>query len=282
VIESTRDPNKFKVDFAKVPRPSPPGLLERARVIFTSVAAASILDPYAIRSVLVAMMDRCRPLDVNGAPWLWNHYTFFLAETDLAGLAPMEAEIRAQVLPVLHEELIRRGVTHRRSVVVRWVPDENGEVPPGAAVIWGQRLDDVASAAPIRGEVTVRGDRIVKESKDQHPDTERDYARLSSKSGSVGIPEGRRCVLGRDTASGESSGTGSDSLGLPGTADNKKISRRQVAILLCGNDAEIGREANANPVRVGERDLAEGETLTVSLPVEIVLSKDQWRGSLSR
>ncbi len=277
MIEPTRDPNKFKVDFAKVPRPSPSGLLEKAKVIFTPVPAASILDPFAIRSVLVAMMDRCRPLDVNGAPWLWNHYTFFLAEADLTGLAPMEAEIRAQVLPVLHEELIRRGVTHRRSVVVRWVPDENGEVPPGSAVIWGQRLDDVASATPIKGEVTVRGDRIVKESAVERPETERDYARLSSKLGSVGLPEGRRCVLGRDTGAG----TG-DQIGLPGTADNKKISRRQVAILLRGNDAEIGREANANPVRVGERDLAEGETITVPLPVEIALTKDQWRGTLSR
>lgn len=277
MIARTAVPDVFTVDFSKAKRRRKSSLPDILGDIFTPAPRAVSVDGNAIAQAVLAVMDACDFDDPRGLPWLWNHYTLFLALADYDRLKSVEEELRAEIVTMLHAQMVERGARVPDSIVVRWAPDEGGEVEPGRGVIRARRVKDVADVAPVAGEVTSRADRLVKPTRPPDDRTERESARVVGKAGAVGLPEGARRVLGRVDDDGAP-----DHLGLPGTRGNTKLSRRQVAVLLRGDQAEFTRELGANPVEVGGRALAEGESVNVALPVELVLSKDQWRGTVTR
>ncbi len=276
MIQRGADPDTFLVDFAKAKRRRPTRLPELLGEIFARAPAAVSVDGDAIAQAVLATMDACDFADPGGRPWLWNHYTLLLSLPDYDRLKSVEDELRAEIVTMLHTQMVERGVRVPDSIVVRWAPDDEAAVPPGRGVIRARRVKNLAEVAPVVGEVTSRADRVVKPTAPRPDSTEREHARVVSKLGQVGLPDGARRVLGR-----EARGAGEDQVGLPGTRDNTKLSRRQVGILVRGREAEFTREPNANPVEVGGRALAEGESVTVALPVELVLSNGQWRGTVT-
>ena len=122
----------------------------------------------------------------------------------------------------------------------------------------------------------MRADKIAVPARPGPDSTERDAGlRVRSAGGSAAIPEGRRVSLGRAAPELDEG-----HVALPGAGT--RINRKQVAVLVRGNEAEISREPGANPVEVGGQPLAEGEGVKVTLPVELSLSHGAWKGTLCR
>ncbi len=281
MISAGATPDTFLVDFSKAKRRKRAGLGGALESIFVRAPAPITVDGHALGQAIRAVMDACEFADVQGRPWLWNEYACFLARADHDRLRDVEESLRGDLLALLHEEMVRRDARMPDAFVVRLLVDEAEEIVVGGGVIRVRHRKDVAAIPEAPGEITMRADKPKKSKKPADDETNRDTGlRVVAASGSVAIPEGRRVALGRTAPD-----AGADHVALPGATT--KINRQQVFLIVRGNEAEFTRAPGANPVEVGGRALAEGESCKVPLPTDLVLSveangKAAWRGTVRR
>lgn len=282
-------PDTFDIDFAAAKRPRKRTIAEQldtvlAGSLFTRTADPVIVDGLALGQAITAAIDTCDFADATGKPWLWNEYRIFLNRADHDGLRGIEDALGDQLRKLLSEQFVRRDASVPSVFVVRLLPDEGNAVVSGKGVLRAYRNKTVAVAPVAAGEITMRADRIASvPSISSHGQaslggepTDRHGAIVEFTGGTLPLPEGRRRVLGRP------GGVGEDHLALPGTDQNKKISRRHAALLVHGDQVEVTREPGTNSVEVGGQALDEGRSVTVPLPTEIVLAGGQWRGTVRR
>jgi hypothetical protein len=159
--------------------------------------------------------------------------------------------------------------------LVRLLVDEGGEVQVGHGVLRVRHRKNVAQAPTVAGEITMRSDRVPGRGAEGGT-TEREAGlRVTCAGGSIAVPEGVWVSVGRSDPA-----AGAGHLGLPGASG--KVNRRQLSLRAEGAAAWVRRESGANPVQVNGRPLAEGEEVSIPLPVELVLSNGDWRGTLCR
>ena len=276
MIKRGTSSDQFVVDFSKVPRKKKVSLGVALESVFVRAPTPVTVDGHALARAVCGVMDQCDFADVQGRPWLWNEYAVFLSRPDLDRLRDVEEVLRRDLLTLLNEEIVRRDARMPDGFLVRLLADEELEVPVGAGVIRVRHRKDLATAPVVAGEITMRADKLAAPARPSPDATERDAGlRVRSTGGAAAIPEGRRVSLGR--ASPELDG---GHVALPGAGT--RINRKQVGVLVRGNEAEISREVGANPVEVAGQALAEGEVVRVSLPVELSLSHGAWKGTLCR
>lgn len=276
----SNNPDTYDIDFSAAKRPKKLSLGEQLDGMFARSKAPVVVDGLALGQAITAAIDTCDFADATGRPWLWNEYRLFLQRTDHDGLRGIEEELGDQLRKLLSELFLRRDASVPSAFVVRLLPDEGESVQPGHGVLRAYRNKTIAVAPVAVGEITMRADRIGSVpstiSHGGSEPTERTGPRVEFTGGYLSLSEGRRWVLGRP------GGVGDDHLPLPGTASEKKISRRHVALLLRGNEVEVTREVGTNDVAVNGVLLDEGRSTVVALPCEIVLGADKWRGVVRR
>lgn len=266
----------FLVDFSRAKRARRASIGKSIETLFVRAPVPVTVDGHAIAQSICAVMDACEFSDVQGRAWLWNEYSLFLSRADHDRLRDVEELLRADLLTLLNEEIVRRDARMPEGFLVRLLVDEADELSEGRGVLRVRHRKDLAAAPVVPGEITMRADRIGKPAPKAPESTERDAGlRVVSTAGSVGLPEGRAVVLGRAAPE-----VGLDHLALPGAGP--KVSRRHLQVLVRGGEAEFTRLAGANPVEVGGVPLAEGEALRAPLPVELSLGGGAWRGRVSR
>ncbi|MSQ02656.1 MAG: hypothetical protein EXR71_12335 [Myxococcales bacterium] len=276
MIKRGASADQFVVDFSKVPRRKKVSLGVSLESVFVRTPSPITVDGHALARAVCGVMDQCDFADVQGRPWLWNEYVVFLSRPDLERLRDVEEALRRDLLTLLNEEIVRRDARMPDGFLVRLLADEENEVPVGAGVIRVRHRKDLATVPLVAGEITMRADKLAAPARPAPDSTERDAGlRVRSAGGAAGIPEGRRVSLGRSAPE-----LGEGHVALPGAGP--RINRKQVGVLVRGDQAEMTREIGANPVEVGGRALAEGEVIHVALPVELSLSHGAWKGTLCR
>ena len=276
MIAAGATPETFLIDFSKAKRRTRPTLASQIESLFVRRPAQGTVDGHALGQAICAVMDRCEFADVQGRPWLWNEYAFFLSRSDYDGLRDVEDLLRRDLLTLLHEEMVKRTARMPDNFLVRLMVDDNEEVELGKGVIRVRHRKDAAIAAPVPGEITMRADKAKGPPPPEVDRTDRDAGlRVRGPGGAVPVPEGKRVAFGRATPDALP-----DHIALPGAGS--KVNRQQLFVLVRGGVAELTRAPNANPVEVEGIALAEGETRTVPLPAELVLSAGAWRGTLCR
>lgn len=275
MIRVGEGPDSFKVDFSRARRKKRPTIGAAIESVFVRAPAPVTVDGHALAQAICAVMDACDFADVHGRVWLWNEYSVFLSRADHDRLRDVEEALRRDLMVLLNEEMVKREARMPEGFLVRLLVDDAEEVAAGAGVVRVRHRKDLTVAPVVPGEITMRADRIHQPT--PRPDvTDRDAGlRLRSADGAVAVPEGRRVCLGRAAPD-----AGADHVALPGAG--AKVNRRHLAVRVVGAQAEITREAGANPVEAGGRSLAEGETVSVALPVELSLSHGAWKGTLCR
>lgn len=276
MIAAGGTPETFLVDFSKAKRRTRPTLSSQIESIFVRRPTLVTVDGHALGQAICAVMDRCEFADVQGRPWLWNEYAFFLSRPDYDGLRDVEELLRRDLLTLLHEEMVKRTARMPDAFLIRLLVDDNEEVGVGKGVIRVRHRKDAGVQVAVPGEITMRADKVPPPPPPEAERTDRDAGlRVRGPGGAVPVPEGRRVALGRATPEAHP-----DHIALPGAGS--KVNRQQLFVLVQGGVAEFTRAPNANPVEVGGVALAEGESRTVTLPAELVLSAGAWRGTLCR
>lgn len=275
MIESGGSPDVFVVDFARARRTRKATFGQVLESAFVRTPVPVVVDGHAIGQAICRVMDACTFADVQGRAWLWNEYCVFLSREDHDRLRDVEDMLSHDLLALLNEEVLRRDARMPDGFLVRLLVDESNDVKPGRGVVRVRHRKDTGAAPTVAGEITMRSDRLPGPVRDASP-TERGVGpRLVSAGGTVAVEEGRECVLGRADPS-----AGGGHVALPGATG--KVSRRHVRVHVEGESVRVRREAGANPVQVDGAPLAEGEEVSTSLPVELVLSNGDWRGTLCR
>ncbi len=275
MIEPGSTPDSFLVDFARVKRARKSTLGQMLEGAFVRSSAPVVVDGHAIGQAICRVMDACTFADVQGRAWLWNEYCVILSRADHDRLRDVEELLAHDLLALLNEEVLRREARMPDGFLVRLLVDEGDELPPGRGVLRVRHRKDTAQAPKVPGEITMRSDKLGSVGKGNAP-TEREVGlRLVSAGGNVGIMESGWVTLGRADGGG-----GADQLALPGAT--AKVSRRHVSVRVVGEEVSVRREPGANPVQANGRALAEGDVVSMSLPVELVLSNGDWRGTLCR
>lgn len=276
MITAGEGPDTFKVDFGRAKRKRKASIGAAIESVFVRAPVPVTVDGHALAQAICAVMDACDFADVHGRVWLWNEYTVFLARVDHDRLRDVEEVLRRDLMVLLNEEMVRREARMPEAFLVRLLVDDAEEVQVGCGVVRVRHRKDLAAAPVVPGEITMRADRIHRPAASAPEVTDRESGlRVRSAEGSVALPEGRRVCLGRAAPD-----AGPDHVALPGAG--AKVNRRHVGVRVVGAQAEVSREAGANPVEVGGRALAEGESVSVPLPAELSLSLGAWRGTLCR
>jgi hypothetical protein len=260
-------PNCFKVDFGKVRRKR--GF--RFSLEIGGPPAPVVVDARAIGEAVSEALEACPTESVRGRRQPWNDYHLYLSAEDHDDVRRLEGRLVTDLVSLLEEKLLKLDADPVGPMNVRLLIDDAGRVTRGTAMLWGFHETALATTPKAHGEITIRFDKTV-----TNPSgTDRLGPRLISAAGDLSLPEGTRVVLGREDPE-----AGPEHRALPG-ADGK-INRRQLSIRVIGEQAEIGREAGANPVTVGGAALAAGANTVVALPVDIELSNGRLRLTLRR
>lgn len=275
MITRGTSPDTFLVDFAKARRTRKASLGASIESLFVRAPAPVTVDGHAIAQAICGVMDACDFADVQGRPWLWNEYSLFLARPDHDRLREVEELLRSDLLALLNEEIVRRDARMPEGFVVRLLVDEADELGDGRGVLRVRHRKDLAVAPAAPGEITMRADKIARPAPRPPDSTERDGGvQVRCGAGATSLAEGRPLVLGRAHPD-----NGPD-VALPGASG--KVSRRHVSVTVRGGEAEFTRLLGSNPVEVGGRALAEGESALVALPAELSLGGGAWRGTVAR
>jgi hypothetical protein len=275
MIEAGTTPDCFLVDFARTKRPRKATLGQAIESAFVRAPVAVVVDGHALGQAICRVMDACTFADVQGRAWLWNEYSVFLSREDHDRLRDVEEILSRDLLALLNEEVLRREARMPDGFLIRLLVDEGNELPPGRGVIRVRHRRDTAQPPTVAGEITMRSDKLGAPDSSS-PHTLRDMGlRLVCEAGSVAVPEAGWVVVGRADPGAESG-----HLALPGATG--KVSRRHVGLRVIGEEVSVRREAGANPVQANGRPLADGELVSMLLPVELVLSNGDWRGRLCR
>lgn len=254
-------PDRFRVDFAKVPR----GRGWKDLLAVGTGRRPVVVDGYAIGQAVVAALGACPFRNAAGAPQVWNEYRVFLARADHDRLRPVEQSLQSELGPMLYQELLRTGATTVGALTVRLLVDDADEVEPGSAMLHARHVPDAQADAAAPGEMTVRVDKL-KPPPPPTPTQRVGGVVLRTPGGDLSLTDGVRYVLGRAHPE-----AGADHLALPNAP--ARVNRRQVSVRVLGERLEVGREpGETNPVVVNGAPLAPGASVEVPLPAEIVLS----------
>lgn len=253
-------PDRFRVSFAQVRR-------KGALWTIFEPKGGVVVDAYAIGQAVVAALASCPFKSVTGQPQVWNEFRVFLSRADHDRLRPIEGSLQKDLGPMLYEELVRLDAVTVGALVVRLLVDDADEVEPGTGILHARHVPDAQAAAPGAGEITVRLDKL----KPATPlpamagTVPVGAIAVRGPGGEIVLRAGARHVLGRGHP-----GAPADHVAIPGASG--KISRRQLALRAEGEQVEIAREPDSNPVSVGGAALAPGQSVTVKLPVGLLLS----------
>jgi hypothetical protein len=253
-------PDRFRVDFTRVPRPERSTLRR-----FLRSADPVLVDAWAIAQAVSAVLEACPFRSATGAPQVWNEYRVFLARADHDRLRPVESTLHAELGPLLYQKLVEMKAVTVGAITIRLLVDDADEVDEGSATLHARHVPDAAAVPGAKGEITVRLDKLPTAA--PAATTMRvGRARLVTPQGELVLGDGARYVLGRAHP-----GAGEDHLALPGASG--RINRRQLAVRLVEEGLEVSREpGDSNPVAVNGQALAPGHAVTVRLPAEITLS----------
>ncbi len=254
-------PDRFRVDFAQVRRKSAWWKVFEPRSVV-------IVDAWAIGQAVIAALASCPFKSATGQPQVWNDLRVFLSRPDHDRLRPIEASLQKDLGPMLYEELVRLDAVTVGALTVRLLVDDADEVEPGAGILHVRHVPDADAPTPGAGEITVRLDKL----KTAGPVLSAGAGTVPvgavvvrAPGGEVVLRSGARHVLGRAHPD-----AGTDHVAIPGATG--RISRRQLAVRVDGEQLELAREPESNPVAVGGAPLAPGQVVREKLPVEILLS----------
>lgn len=253
-------PDRFRVEFAQVRRKGTWWKVFEPK-------ATVVVDAYAIGQAVTAALATCPFKSAAGQPQVWNEYRVFLSRTDHDRLRPIEASLQQDLGPMLYEELMRLGAVTVGALTVRLLVDDADEVPAGTGMIHARHVPDSAATPAVNGEITVRLDKLKTPAPAPSAGTlPVGAAILHAPGGELVLRGNVRYVLGRAHPDAES-----DHLAIPGATG--RVNRRQLSLLVDGDQVEVGREpGESNPVAVGGAPLAPGQVVREKLPVDLTLS----------
>ena len=256
-------PDRFRVDFAQVKRRGSWWKMFEQK-------ANAVVDGWAIGQAVVGVLSTCPFKSATGQPQVWNEYRVFLSRADHDRLRPIEASLQQDLGPILYEELMRIGAVTVGALTVRLLVDDADEVGAGTGMIHARHVPDAAATPAAAGEITVRLDKIKAAAPTRSAGGAGTLpvgaAVLHAPAGELVLRGNVRYVLGRAHPDAEG-----DHLAIPGATG--RVNRRQLSLLIDGDQVEVGREAGeSNPVAVGGNALAPGQVVREKMPIELTLS----------
>lgn len=262
--------NCFDLDFSKIKRKK----AFRFRLELGGPPEPVVVDGRAIGEAIGAAMTECPFESVRGRRQPWNDYHLYLCAEDHDDVRRLEGRLLTDLQDMLNERLLKLDADPVGPMNVRILVDDAGSVHRGHGRLWAFHEVAIPNTPKVQGEITIRFDKPVALDT-AAGGTDRLGVRLRGPAGEIPLPDGQKVWLGRADSNPQP-----DHRAIPGA--DSKINRRQLWVRVIGDQAEIGRDTNANPVSVGGTALAGGGSTVCALPVELDLSNGRMKLTLSR